>query len=208
MADDTVTLRPATPADAPAMAELIVQLYHAEVPGVLSGPSDGQLRLFRYLIEYELAHSARGRYLATSASGQIVGTASLRHAGEAGGSVLPPGIIGMAAQSLGWIDTLRMLGNLARASLLTETPLRPGEAYIYSVAVLEGLRGRGIGRQLMEQVEEQARKAGAYATLLRVIVGNQGARRLYTRLGYRTIGRTPVWADWLTFPTELMRKEL
>lgn len=203
-----ITLRPAGEGDAEALAGLIVQLYNAEAPGVLRGPHAGHLRLFQEMIGYEVASGTRGRYLAIDDGGQAVGTASVRIAGEPGGGLIPPGIVGMALRSVGPANTLRMLSSVLRAALFTETPLRAGEAYIYSVVVAEGLRGMGLGRQMMEQIEDEARHAGARAALLRVIVGNQGARRLYERLGYRVVSRTPSWADRIAFPTQLMRKEL
>jgi RimJ/RimL family protein N-acetyltransferase len=57
-------------------------------------------------------------------------------------------------------------------------------------------------------MEDEVRQHGVETVQLRVVVGNHGARRLYERLGYTMIGRTPRWLDWATFPTELMEKRL
>jgi GNAT superfamily N-acetyltransferase len=51
-------------------------------------------------------------------------------------------------------------------------------------------RGRGIGRALMREVTERAAAAGIDALELEVLESNSDARRLYDRLGFRTVART------------------
>lgn len=208
MTTETVTLRPATVADAEALADLVVQLYHSEVPGGLRGPRAGQVRLFSYLIEHELGAGARGRFLAVDASDTPVGSASVRLSGEPLLTTLPPDILSFAAGAIGVADTLRLLGATMRSALIAETPLRRDECFIYSVVVAAPERNRGLGAAIMEQLERHARQAGARAAMLRVIIGNAHARHLYLKLGYQVVSRTPVWADWLAMPSELLRKEL
>lgn len=206
MTTETIALRQATAADAAALAGLVAQLYHAEMPGVLRGPPQGQLRLFRYLVEHELAAGGRGRYLAVDAAGRPVGTASIRL--DDAPPVIAPGLLGVAVRALGWPDALRFLLCSARAALLFEPPPRPREGFIYSVVVDAAHRRRGVAAQLMAHLEDVARRHGARTAALRVVVGNQPARRLYERLGYRLVSRTPRWADRVGIPSELMRKEL
>jgi ribosomal protein S18 acetylase RimI-like enzyme len=208
MTTEAITLRPATSGDAEAMSALLVQLYQAESPDVLHGPVAGLVCFFRHLVEYELASGASGRYLAVDAAGAIVGSASLRSPGRAVEVVLPPGTLQVAVSSIGFGDTLRLILSALRASLVSEVDLRADEYYIYSVVVDAATRRRGIGAAMMGQIEEVARCLGARSALLRVLVANQIARRLYLRLGYQTISRTPYLLDGLTFPSELMRKEL
>lgn len=208
MPTETVTLRQATAADAEALAALVVQLYHSEVPGGLRSDPAGQRRLFRYLIEHELLGGVRGRFLAVGEGGAALGSASVRLYGDPSLTTLPRGLVAVAARSVGLGDTLRIVGTMLRGALVGETSLRRGECFIYSVVVDRAHRGRGVGQAMMAQLEERARRAGARAALLRVIVGNERARALYLRLGYRVVGRTPPWLDRLALPSELLRKEL
>ncbi|NNJ10022.1 GNAT family N-acetyltransferase [Chloroflexales bacterium ZM16-3] len=206
MIADAITLRPAALEDAGVLADLLVQLFNSEAPGVLRGPVADHVCLFRYLVEHELVGG--GRYVAADASGQIVGSASLRSPAISGDGMLPPGTLQAAISMIGIGDTLRLFLSAMRASLTTDVSLRPGECYVYSVVVDASARGRGVGEAMMAQLEDAARQMGARAALLRVLVRNETARRLYTRLGYRFVSRTPAALDWIASPTELMRKEL
>jgi ribosomal protein S18 acetylase RimI-like enzyme len=208
MSTDTISLRPAALDDAGAVADLLVQLYQAEAPGVLHGPALGQVRLFQHIVAYELSRGIGGRYVAASPGGQIMGSASLRTPARPVEDLLPPGTLGVAVSSIGIGNTLRLLLSALRTSFISDITLRADECYIYSVVVDANARGRGVGAAMMGQIEEQARRQGARTALLRVVVGNDTARRLYIRLGYQSVSRTPPILDQITFPTELMRKEL
>ncbi|MGR3933153.1 N-acetyltransferase family protein [Streptomyces sp. BRA346] len=62
-----------------------------------------------------------------------------------------------------------------------------GEAYVYSVEVAEGHRGRGHGRTLMLAAERDSLAAGARSLGLHVFGGNTPALRLYESLGYEVV---------------------
>ncbi|MDB5894127.1 MAG: family N-acetyltransferase, partial [Rhodoferax sp.] len=55
---------------------------------------------------------------------------------------------------------------------------------VHDVAVLPAYRGRGVGAQMLGLVEQIARERGACKLTLEVLQGNQGAGRLYERLGF------------------------
>ena len=73
------------------------------------------------------------------------------------------------------------------------------EIHINNVAMLPGLRGQGIGTALMQRVFEEARILGARRATLEVRASNEGARRLYERLGFYVAGTR---RDYYTNPVE------
>ena len=62
------------------------------------------------------------------------------------------------------------------------------EAEILDVAVSASLRGRGIGRLLVENALAAGRERGATLVCLEVRRGNEAAIALYRRLGFREVG--------------------
>jgi GNAT superfamily N-acetyltransferase len=61
--------------------------------------------------------------------------------------------------------------------------------WLYDVYVEEPHRGRGVGRRLMEILEDRAREMDLGRIELNVFGRNTGARRLYKSLAYREIAR-------------------
>jgi ribosomal protein S18 acetylase RimI-like enzyme len=59
---------------------------------------------------------------------------------------------------------------------------------IEHIFVVEGLRGRGVGKMLMKEAEESLRAAGIKKIKLTVINGNSGAMTLYGGMGYHPKG--------------------
>lgn len=55
---------------------------------------------------------------------------------------------------------------------------------IHDVVVTRSRRGQGIGRQLFEAVERNARESGCCKLTLEVLEGNQAAQKLYRSLGF------------------------
>ena len=70
--------------------------------------------------------------------------------------------------------------------------LAPDALYVNVVATLPEARGRGLGARLMRVAEDIARADGRPAVSLIVADDNEGARRLYARLGYRTQASRPM----------------
>jgi len=64
-------------------------------------------------------------------------------------------------------------------------------ARLYSLAVLPGLTGQGLGRKLLAAAERQARQRGADRLRLEVRADNKAAIALYERTGYRMFARLP-----------------
>ena len=84
------------------------------------------------------------------------------------------------------LKTLRVLFNFL---LLNESPPK-NALYVESIAVDAEIRGLGIGGKLMAQAETRARELNLPLLALDVIGDNQGAIRLYERLGYKIVKTT------------------
>ncbi len=65
------------------------------------------------------------------------------------------------------------------------------EAELGDLAVDPRIRGHGVGTQLLESSIETARKRGARTLYLEVRESNDAARALYSKRGFRVVGRRP-----------------
>ncbi len=203
-----LTLRRARPEDIPRLAELLTDLYHWELPNTLHGPIEGQRQLVRLLIEESGVQGLRNRFVVVDDHDRPLATGALRLPNEPIGRPVPTSIIPDAIRLVGVGATLRMARALLRSIFTTESPQPPDTLFIHSVVVDTASRGHGIGQTLLLALEEEGRRLDLERVQLRVIFGNDSARRLYERLGYRTIHRTPAWRAPLAFATELMEKPL
>jgi ribosomal-protein-alanine N-acetyltransferase len=85
------------------------------------------------------------------------------------------------------------------------------EVELLLIVVDSRLRGRGIGRLLVEKVAADARSRGATAMYLEVRENNVPARRLYQSLGFIDVGRRANYytgADGARFAAITMRQKI
>ncbi|MCP4685684.1 MAG: GNAT family N-acetyltransferase [bacterium] len=68
-------------------------------------------------------------------------------------------------------------------------------AHTHNLQVRSELQGRGIGRRMMEFVEEKAREMGKKTLTLGVDDSNERAAGLYRKLGYRLFKEEPGRVD-------------
>jgi len=73
------------------------------------------------------------------------------------------------------------------------------EIHINNFALRPGFRGQGIGTALLHRVLEDGRQLGARRATLEVRASNEGARRLYERMGFYVAG---IRRDYYTNPVE------
>lgn len=66
-------------------------------------------------------------------------------------------------------------------------------AHLNLLAVLPSCRHRGVGRALVEWLEESARVAGVFLVRLELRATNRTARKFYGRLGYLETGISPLY---------------
>ena len=71
------------------------------------------------------------------------------------------------------------------------SPLRERQADIQTIAVVDGARGNGLGRVLMQHLISQARDRGAGELFLEVRADNPVAEALYLSLGFEQIAERP-----------------
>jgi len=77
-------------------------------------------------------------------------------------------------------------------------------ARLYSIAVDQGARGRGLGRRLVAAAEELARRRGAARLRLEVRADNDAAIALYRGLGFHDFA---IHADYYDDGTDAVRFE-
>jgi ribosomal protein S18 acetylase RimI-like enzyme len=83
--------------------------------------------------------------------------------------------------------------------LLELEALAPDTWYVNVIAVHPDFRGQGIGSRLLAEAERAARETGKSGLSLIVADANDGARRLYARIGYREIASRPIVREqWQT----------
>lgn len=70
-------------------------------------------------------------------------------------------------------------------------PRGSGQADVQTIAVVDRVRRRGLGRTLMFALLDEARLRGATEVFLEVRADNPGARDLYRSLGFAEIGVRP-----------------
>jgi ribosomal protein S18 acetylase RimI-like enzyme len=63
--------------------------------------------------------------------------------------------------------------------------------HVTLLAVAESAQRQGVGRQLLDWIEESAITAGVFMVELELRAGNNGAKQFYTALGYRETLRVP-----------------
>jgi len=74
---------------------------------------------------------------------------------------------------------------------------------IHDVVVLDGYRGQGVARQLLQQVETHARARGCCKLTLEVLEGNRPARSVYQSVGFAGYELDPVMGRALFWEKKL-----
>lgn len=89
----------------------------------------------------------------------------------------------LAAGYFAWV--VREDGRLVAYCVVMMTP---DDAHLLNISVDASAQHRGIGRELLSWVADQAFAAGSPSVLLEVRVSNTRAMRMYERAGYVRIG--------------------
>lgn len=174
--------RPATPADAATLAELV---NHA---------GEGlPLYLWDKMTEPGETAWDVGRRRAARDEGAFSyrNAVMIEHDGKAAGALIGYGIAEepepVPTDIPAMFRPLQELENLA-----------PATWYVNVLAVLPAFRNLGLGSRLLSLAENLGRAAECRGMSIIVADANTGARRLYERLGYRFVAERPmVKEDWL-----------
>lgn len=172
-----MSIRPATPDDAPHLARLI-NMAGEGLPAYLWLKECGDLDTV--LAEGE----ARAR--------RETGGFSYRNAwvfekdGQVAGMVL-----GYQLKSRYDASDLDECPGIFRPLVELES-LAPGSYYINAIAVYSMFQGKGIASELMQHAEQQARDCGAKTLSLLVASENPEAKKLYQKLNYHYVDSRPV----------------
>jgi GNAT superfamily N-acetyltransferase len=134
--------RPATRADTWAVARLLVQLYEAEAPGLLTGdPEHAALRISRAL-EHDGGPAPLGTYYLLTRGDVALGVGAVATAECPVRGLWGPG------------------------------PTDPADALLHSMVVDRGVRRTGVGTHLLRSLEDQAARRGKRNLLLYLRSGN------------------------------------
>jgi ribosomal protein S18 acetylase RimI-like enzyme len=176
-----MTIRPATPRDCLAIAEL-AQIAGDNIPGHfwagLQRPGQSLLDTGAEQASSETANfSYRNATLAC-------------HGDEVAAMVLAYRLPAAADNNEDPNDYPEFVRPLIELELCV-----PESFYVNMLAAYPRFRGQGHGSDLMAEVERQAHAAGCELISIEVFEINQGALRLYQRLGYQIIERRPMIAS-------------
>jgi GNAT superfamily N-acetyltransferase len=202
------TVRPATQADIPDLARLIVELYQAEMPGALTGPVEKRIELLRFTLEANGDKAVHHRYVLCNERGMVIGTGMIECPGNGRFERAPSGTVATAFRTLGVFPALRLFGVVARTLFGVYRHTDPQSALIHTVVVTRSERSNGAGAVLMHALESAIREFGYTRARLQVLAWNTGAQRFYERLGYTAIWRLSGWRVLLSWPSVVMEKAL
>jgi ribosomal protein S18 acetylase RimI-like enzyme len=78
-------------------------------------------------------------------------------------------------------------------------------AHLNLLAIAPAHRRRGVGRRLLQWLEETALTAGIFVIGLELRAGNEGARAFYRALGYREQGEVPGYYQGIEAAIRMVR---
>lgn len=179
---DTVTFRPAAPADVEAAVPLIYSSGPGAFDYVFAASRPGRaLDFLRYAFAQGGGEFGWRNHVAALAEGRVVGIG----AGWDSSTALRF-LLAAARQIFGFYGPVAAWGVILRG-LEVESVIRPpkaGEFYIGHLGIDPALRSRGIGARLVAHLLTLAARPRCRIAVLDVAAGNPRAQALYQRLGF------------------------
>jgi ribosomal protein S18 acetylase RimI-like enzyme len=178
-----LTFRRATPAD----TERIAEIMHGEPLGEVVGLSGGDRRLAarfgKEMVRMPGSPQGWQGTVIAELAGEAVGI--LQAGSDSVSFSLTPPLALRAIQVFGLVNAVKLLPRVRARGRLNMTP--PAGAYrVHELHVDPRYRNRGIGGQMLDYAEEDARRLGHRVMSLNTTTTNP-ARRLYERHGFRIV---------------------
>jgi ribosomal protein S18 acetylase RimI-like enzyme len=178
-----VVVRPATPADLPAVSAVLATAFAADpvMATFVTGAGDRRPRLEGFFRAVLLAGPARHGAVdvAVAPDGRVLGAAAWEAPGGAGHLLAQARRLPLFLASLGLRGIRRALRN---QSVLAGHRPRPAHWYLTAIGVGDGARGLGVGSRLLRArlAELDARGDAAYLE-----ASTPRSRALYETFGFR-----------------------
>ena len=184
---DKIIIRPAQPKDAPAAARLMYYSGPNYMLAFFSQTEDKAIAVLRKMFPLPRHAESYTYAFVAQDEGNVVGAfsgfngKSLRCANRVSRMYGPVWLVALPPWQIPRMIAAFNDFNTAVPPVLDE------EYYVMHFAVLPDRQGQGIGKQLMEFAEGQARTKGLKRLTLDVELDNEGARRFYKRSGFQAI---------------------
>lgn len=178
-----ITFRPARPEDAKAASRLLFETFPQKATFVIGlGDAERAKRILRVLFEQPDHRLSYTESVVALYQGRIIGLFT----------AFPGRKMGRLDRRLDFLilKQYKLRGKIAvfRRGLpllfIKETTRK--EYFLSNLAVKARYRSRGVGEQMLFQVEGRAIEAGLGRVALMVAIENQNARQFYDRHGFRT----------------------
>lgn len=185
MTTEQFTVRPATPAEDPVIATLVVEGFIDKFRPIFGKRMDQSVKIMERWIRLEHASGGvRSLVVEGYDNGEITGSVGVR---------VDPSEDEAVARGL-WRVLQRRLGlllALRATSLLSYPRYVPlsSEAYVERLVVTPEYRNKGVARSLLHAAEALGRESGKSTTGLHVTANNIPALRLYEAEGYSEVSR-------------------
>lgn len=183
-----ILVRAYKPEDLEQVKEIMFDAFKLKI-GDIAGLSTGEIRdVFDWLGIVPDKEDAG--LLVADLDGQVMGCISLKWKDKSTKSSSFTSGLFKFARVHGIIKALKLLGCL----ILLDQEIDEDECYIESVAVSEKARGLGVGSLLISKGCDIAKALpGVTKYTLHVIGSNQGAKRLYDRIGFVNLSCDKGW---------------